>query len=115
MSKTMQMRIRILPYYSKSFSNTYPEIAKRLSYVDEAWVEQGPSLFEIVARLDKLLYELEGDAPFREILLSQKTPLHKLYEAVEESMADWHLAKADQALYKMEDIFDEIERELGKR
>jgi hypothetical protein len=27
---------------------------------------------------------------------------------------DWHLAQADQLLYKIEDIFEEIERELGK-
>ena len=114
MSKTMQMRIRILPYYSRSFSQTYPNMAKRLGRVDGPWVEEGPSLFDIVGRLDKLLHELEGDPPFREILLSQKKPLHELYEAVEESIADWHLAKADQALYKMEDIFDEIEREAGK-
>lgn len=114
MSKTMQMKIRILPYYKKSFSQAYPNMAKRLSWVDMPWVESGPSLFEIVGRLDKLLYELEGDTPFREILLSQKKPLLELYEAVEENIADWHLAKADQALYKIEDIFDEIERELAK-
>jgi hypothetical protein len=51
---------------------------------------------------------------FRKILLNQKNSLHGLYETVEENMADWQLAKADAALYKMEDIFDEIERELGK-
>jgi hypothetical protein len=64
--------------------------------------------------LDKLLYQLEGNPPFREILLSQKELLHRLYETVEESIADWHLAEADQALYKMEDIFDDVERELSK-
>jgi len=37
-----------------------------------------------------------------------------LYEEIEEQIADWHLGQADQCLYKVEDIFDEIERELGK-
>ena len=110
----MQMRVRILPYYSKSMEKTYPGITKRLMRADEAWVESGPSLFDIVGKLDKLLYELEGDPPFREILLNNKKSLHELYEKVEENIANWHLAEADAALYKMEDIFDEIEREVEK-
>jgi hypothetical protein len=114
MSKTMQMKVRIVPYYAKSFSRAYPNIAKKLGRVDGPWVEAGPSLFEIVARLDKLLYKLEGDPPFIEILSHWKKSLRELYETVEENIADRHLAKADQALYKIEDIFDEIERELGK-
>lgn len=114
MSKYMQMKIQIQSYYNKSLADAYPRIAKRLSRSDEAWVESGPSLFHIVGKLDSLLYELEGDQPFREILLSQKKTLQGLYETVEENVADWKLAKADSALYKMEDIFDEIERELGK-
>ena len=114
MSKYMQMKIRILPYYSKSFRHVYPNMAKRLIGFDEAWVEAGPSLFDIVGRLDKLLYHLEGDPPFRQILLDQKKLLHDLYETVEANVADWHLAKVDETLYKMEDIFDDIERELSK-
>jgi hypothetical protein len=94
-------------------SKTYPRIAHRLSYLDEAWVEGDPSLFEIVQKLDKLLYQLEGDPPFREVLLQHRSALHKLYQDIEEQIADWHLAKTDQLLYKMEDIFDEIEHELG--
>jgi hypothetical protein len=77
-------------------------------------VEKGPSLFEIVGTLDRLLYQLEGDPAFREILLQHKSTLHKLYGDIEEQIADWHLARADKLLYKIEDIFDEIERELAK-
>jgi len=73
----------------------------------------GPSLFEITAKLDPLVYKLEGDPPFREILLQHRSALHKLYEVIEERIADWHLAKADRLLYEIEDIFDEIEDELG--
>ena len=114
MSKYMQLTVRIRPYYKKSISKTYPRIAHRLSYLDEAWVEEDPSLFEIIGKLDKLLYQLEGDPPFREILLQHRSALHTLYEDVEECIADWHLAKADQVLYRMEDIFEEIEDELGR-
>ena len=61
MSKYMQMKVTILPYYRKGLDKAYPRIARRLSLLDEAWVEEGPSLFEIVGRFDKLLYQLEGD------------------------------------------------------
>jgi hypothetical protein len=113
MSKHMQLTVRILPYYKKGLKEVYPRIAKRLSYLDDGWVEEGPSLFDIVGRLDKLLYQLEGDPPFRKILLDHRGKLHELYEDTQAQIADWHLAQADKHLYTMEDIFDEIERELG--
>ncbi len=110
----MQLRVRIRSYYNKSLKKAYPRLGHRLSYLDEAWVEGDPSLFEIIAKLDQLLYQLEGDPPFRELLLRHRSALHGLYEDIEERIADWHLAKADQLLYKIEDIFDEIEREIGE-
>ena len=109
----MQLTIRIRPYYKKNFKKAYPRLAHRLSYLDEAWVEGNPSLFEIIGKLDQLLYQLEGDPPFRELLLQHRSALHRLYEDIEERIGDWQLAKADQLLYRIEDIFDDIEDELG--
>lgn len=112
MSKHMQLTVHVQSYYKDGLKGNYPKIAQGLSYVHEAWVEEGPSLFDIVGRLDKLLYELEGDPLFRKILLKHKDKLRKIRKEVEEHIADWDLAKADKALYKMEDIFDQIEWEL---
>jgi hypothetical protein len=108
----MQLTVQVRPYYKKDMKADYPKIAQGLSYIHEAWVEEGPALFDIVGRLDKLLYELEGNPPFRKILLTHKDELHKLYMEVEAHIADWDLAKADKTLYQMEDIFDQIEWEL---
>ena len=113
MSKTMQLTVQVRPYYKKDLKADYPKIAQGLSYIHEAWVEEGPSLFDIVGRLDKLLYELEGNPPFRKILLVHQDELRKLHKDVEAHIADWELAKADKALYQIEDIFDKIEWELG--
>ncbi|HUV78067.1 MAG TPA: hypothetical protein VMW06_08410 [Desulfobacterales bacterium] len=113
MSKTMQLTVQVRPYYKKDLKADYPKIAQGLSYIHEAWVEEGPSLFDIVGRLDKLLYELEGNPPFRKILLKHQDELRKLHKDVEAHIADWELAKADKALYQIEDIFDKIEWELG--
>ena len=113
MSKYMQLTIRVRPYYKKGLKADYPAISRGLSYIDEALLEEGPSLFDIVGRLDKLLYDLDGNPPFREILLRHTDKLRKLHVEVQEHIADWKLAKADQALYQIEDIFDQIEWELG--
>jgi len=91
----------------------YPKISLSLSYIHEPWLEEGPSLFDLVGRLDKLLYELEGNPPFRKILLKHKDELRRLHKEVEEHIADWELAKADKTLYQIEDIFDQIEWELS--
>ncbi|RLB84241.1 MAG: hypothetical protein DRH24_05610 [Deltaproteobacteria bacterium] len=112
MSKTMQLTVRVRPYYKKDMKSDYPKISKALGYVDEAWAEEGPSFFDIVGKLNKLLYELEGNPPVRKILLKHKDELRKLHKKVEEHIADWNLAKADKMLYQMEDIFDEIEWKL---
>ena len=113
MSKYMQLTVRIRPYYPKGLEKAYPRIAERLAYLHEKWLEEEPSLFEIAGRLDTLLYQLEGDPPFREILLHHRPKLHKLYEDIQAQIADWHLAKADKFLYEIEDTFDEIELEIG--
>jgi hypothetical protein len=113
MSKQMQLTVHVRPYYKEGLKGNYPKIARDLSYIHEAWVEEGPSLFHIVGKLDKLLYELEGNPPFRKILLKHKDELRKLHKEVEEHIADWELAKADKTLYQIEDIFDQIEWELS--
>jgi hypothetical protein len=113
MSKIMQLTVRVRPYYKKSLKEDLPAIERGLSYLNDPWIEAGPSLFDIVGRLDKLLYDLEGNPPFREILLKHQDKLRKLHNKVEEHIADWKLAEADQALYQIEDVFEQIEWELG--
>ena len=114
MSKHMQLTVRVLPYYKKGLKEVYPRIARHLGYLDETWVDENPSLLEIVKRLDKLLYQLEGDPPFRELLLQHKSTLHKFYEEIEGHIADWQLSQADRLLYRIEDVFDDIESELAR-
>jgi hypothetical protein len=36
-----------------------------------------------------------------------------LYKTAETHIADWNLAEADKSLYQIEDVFDQIEWELG--
>ena len=111
----MQLTTQIRPYYKKTLEQVHPRIAKRLRLLVPDWAEQDPSLFEISGRLDQLIYRSDADPSFQGILREQKAKLQGLYEKIEEEIADWHLAEADKHLYEMEDVFEEIERELGKQ
>ncbi len=111
MSKYMQPTVIIRPYYPKDLEGTYPKLSSYLKHLDSGLVSRNPSLYELVRQLDELLYRLDG-TPFREVLLRHKEKLGNLYNTVQENIANWNIAHADQLLYSIEDIFDEIESEL---
>jgi hypothetical protein len=114
MSRNMQMRTRILPYYQGGFHKVYPKIAYSLRHMNQDFTENAPSLFELIGKWGKILHELEDNESVRNVFLKHRQSLSDLYETVEQQIGDWQLAKADQALYKIEDVFDDIERELAE-
>lgn len=114
MSKYMQLTIDVRQDYKNRIESIYPKLAGHLNRIDETLVGEETSIFDLVGRLDKLLYAAEGDHPFRDVLLKYKGSLKALYAEVESNIADWKLAQADQALYKLEDLFGEIEWALDK-
>ena len=112
MSKYMQLKVTVNPYYQNTLADNYPNLAHRLKALDLDLVERNPSLYELAGQLDKLLYKFDG-TPVREVLLRHRENLRGLHKNIEENIADWNLAQADRLLYEMEDIFDKIESELG--
>ena len=112
MSKYMQLKVEVQPYYPQNLEDTYPHLARNLKSLAEDLVEKNPSLYAIAAQLDKLLYTFDG-TPVREVLLRHQDNLRRLYKEITGHIADWHLAEADQLLYQLEDIFDKIDSELG--
>ena len=111
MSKYMQITVTVRPYYQIELEETYPKLARHLGYLDQDLVKRNPSLYELVTQLDKLLYTYDG-TPLREVLFRHREKLQGLHKSIEKDIADWNLAQADQLLYHIEDIFDEIESEL---
>ncbi len=112
MSKYMHITVTVTPYYQEEFGKTYPKLARHLGYLDKPLVKSDPSPYGLVARLDKLLYAFDG-TKLREVLLRHREKLQTLHKSIEEDIANWNLAQADKLLYKIEDIFDEIEAELA--
>ncbi len=111
MSKHMQLTVSVRPYYEKGIEAVYPNLAKLLGRLDMGWMQKNPSLYEIVERLDKILYKAEGTR-LREVLLTRRDALLKLFQSIQANIADWRLAEADRLLYQMEDIFESIEADL---
>lgn len=108
----MQLTVRALPYYKNGLKGTYPAVARELIRSGSSWKAEEPSLLDIVAEFDRFLYESVGNPSVREILLEHRTKLRSLHEKIQTHIADWNLAEADKILYQIEDIFDDIEREL---
>ncbi|MEM5790316.1 MAG: hypothetical protein AAGU11_23595 [Syntrophobacteraceae bacterium] len=112
MSKRMQLTVSVRPYYQTDLEGTYPKLARHLGYLDPELVKGNPSLYDLAGQLDHLLYRYEG-TPLRGVLLTRREKLLKTHKSIREHIADWNLARADQLLYVLEDIFDQIESELN--
>lgn len=112
MSKYMQITVTVRPFYQVELKETFPKLARQLGYLDKELVNRNPSLYDLAARLDKLLYAYDGTR-LREVLLRHRQELQSLQQSIAEALADWNLAQADKLLYRMEDIFEDIEAELN--
>ena len=111
MSKHMQIAVTVSPYYHQELGDAYPKLARHLGYLDREMVQQNPSLYQLAGRLDELLLKYDGTA-LREVLLRQRDSLRQLHKNIEKDIADWNLAQADKLLYKLEDVFDDLEAQL---
>ena len=107
----MQIKVTIQPFYTKDFEQLYPKLVRTLKTAAPDLIKQDPTLYELAGQLDKLLYHSDG-TPLREILIQHKEELKKTYVAVQDHIADWNLSKADKLLYRLEDIFEDIESNL---
>jgi hypothetical protein len=112
MSKYMQITVTVYPYYQEEFEQAFPKLARHLSYLDAPLVKSNPSLYRLVTQLDKLLYTFDG-TKLREVLLPHREKLRSLHKSIEENIGSWNLPQADQLLYEIEDIFDDIEDALN--
>lgn len=113
MSKYMQLTVDVRPFYTKGLKAAYPKLARTLMYAKSISEYDEPALYNLVAKWDQLLYDLDGNPDAKQILLKYKDQLKALYTEIEGHIADRRLADADKALYKIEDVFEDIEYDLA--
>lgn len=112
MSRCMQLTVIVKPFYQPDFQAAFPNLARQLSYLNPALAAGNPSLYELAGRLDHLLYEFDG-TPVREVLLPYRAKILALHKEIEDHIAGRRLSQADTLLYQLEDIFDDVERQLA--
>lgn len=112
MSKKMQLTVKVTPVYSSDLEGDYPNLARAMGMLDPKLVDASPSLYELAGQVDMLLYRYEG-TDLSQVLSRHKETLKNLYTKIQDQIADRNLTRADELLYKMEDIFGEMESELG--
>jgi hypothetical protein len=108
------LNVTIRPNYKKNLKAVYPKIASNLSHINEFIVEEVPLIFDLVGKPVKLFCTSDGNPAFKDILLKYRNKLSNLHEKIQGHISEWILPQADQVLYKIEDIFYEIELELDR-
>ncbi len=112
MSKNMQLKVTVQPYYEKNgLEKTFPRLARHLESQDADLVNRNPSLYELAGQVDLLLYNYDG-TPLKDVLIRHKDQLKNSYKDIQNYIAEWNLAAADKLLYNIEDTFEAIESEL---
>jgi hypothetical protein len=112
MSQYMHLTVTVASYYPADLAGTYPNLARNLTALARDLADRNPSLYALAGQMDKLLYIFDG-TPVRDVLLRHRDKLRGLHKSIEENIADWNLAQADRLLYKLEDLFAQIESELA--
>ena len=103
----MWLTVTIRPNYKENLKAVYPKIASNLSHINEFKVEEVPLIFDRVGKPVQLYCTSDVNPAFKDILLKYRNKLSNLHEKIQDH-ADWILPQADQVLYKIEGIFDEI-------
>jgi hypothetical protein len=111
MSRTMQLATEVKP--AQSLASSYPSLARTFEAVSPGLLGASPSLLVICQRVDALADNLRETSLGR-LLEAHAPELRRAGRRVEELLADWKLAEADQVLYQLEDRFDALEAELTR-
>ena len=114
MSKFMEIEIKLVPIYgSAGLEGRYPNLANFLKeWGYERIIADRPSLYHLVDVLTRVRNDpaIPGHA---------KTPINRLHDKIQkvhdearEHLLSRHLNELDQTLYRLEDLYDDLEKEL---
>jgi hypothetical protein len=113
MSKYMQIDVRLIPFYEKSFKKAFPKIAELLKEMDYAApLEKDISLYDLVDYLEDMTHTPHISRDLKGKLSQVLNRLVPLKEVARERLLSRRLNELDRSLYQMEDLFEELERSL---
>ena len=110
MSKFMQIDIRILPFFEKSFEKSFPKIVdmlRGLSY--EETLKKEISFYELIDTLQTIMEHPQTPTEIKETMAPIVKEMLPLKELAREYLLSRKLNDLDQTLYKIEDQFEDLE------
>ena len=113
MSKFMQIDIRILPFFEKTFEKNFPNIAdllQRLSYGE--MVKKNPSFYDLVDAMVTILEHPDTPKEVKETIAPAVRKMNGLKETARDYLLSRKLNDLDRVLYQIEDQFEDLERSL---
>ncbi len=115
MSRLMEITIKLIPIYgSGGLAGRLPNLARRLKeFGYEKVLREEPSVYELV----DVLIRLSNDPA---VLATVKRPIARMLDEITEvrnlarnQLLARRLNELDQTLYRLEDLFEDLERELS--
>lgn len=113
MSKYMQIDIRLIPFYESPFEKRFPRLAillRRMSYGSA--VEKEISLYEMADILDAIVGNPDAPSDIRNAVAPYAERIMESKEIARGHLLARRLNDLDQELYRMEDVFEDLERSL---
>jgi hypothetical protein len=113
MSKTMQIDVRIVPFYEGRFEKQFPHMAdllRRMAYKE--LVEKEVSLYDMADDLETIARSPHTPDEVKAVISPYVEEMMGVKEVAREHLLARRLNELDQALYRMEDIFEDLEGAL---
>ena len=115
MSEWMQIDVRLLAVYgSAGLKGVFPRFAKFLKDFGYTRVlEEDPPLYQLVEVLVRIRNDPQVPENYKKPILQTAGELVKIRDEAREHLLARRLNELDSALYRIEDGFKGLERELG--
>jgi hypothetical protein len=111
MSKYMQIDIRLIPIYEKSFVELFPGIANLLKEGGyQKHIDDDESLYLLVDCLVDLVNDPDVSPDIKKRIAPHVTKMSALKAMAREKLLSRKLDELDQYLYQIEDQFEDMEK-----
>lgn len=114
MSKYMQIDIRLLPIYGQGgLKNAFPNLFNLLSNSGYNLVaDKEPSLYEMTDVMERIRNDPHVRRESKTPIISKIEALTKVRDEARECLLARRLDDLDRLLYKLEDLFGDLEKDL---
>lgn len=114
MSRTMQIDVRLVPVYDRGrFDELYPGCAALLRDVGKkSLLEEAPTLYHLVEELARTARDPNVSALWKKVLQKHLQDLVRCRDEAREALLARELRQLDRLLYRLEDLFLDLDKDL---